>query len=303
MPGVLQHRLASARPVLCLTLNPPLCVAQEDDSAPCCSECKALQCPCTAKAALAKALAEAMKVEACVAVKLDTPYYEQFGPEGFALLASIVKKLPPHVALIIDGKRGDISNTAAAYARAFFDVHKADAVTVSAYMGRDAITPFLQHSKDACVFAECRPEGAKGLRPSSLPARAAVLTLPTQQAMRGSLERWSRAGCAVPSLTARRSRCFVHSRLQLSPLVRRGLRVGTPTAGGALLGLSAEVKDSADAEAVWNLRRAFPDLPFLVELHCEVSRFFQCERSSGSGKAAPLPPLHGPRNAEEAPVS
>ncbi|OEH76526.1 orotidine-5 -phosphate decarboxylase [Cyclospora cayetanensis] len=240
MPGVLQDRLASGRPVLCLTLNPPLCVAQEDDSAPCCSECKALQCPCTAKAALAKALAEAMKVEACVAVKLDTPYYEQFGPEGFALLASIVKKLPPHVALIIDGKRGDISNTAAAYARAFFD---ADAVTVSAYMGRDAITPFLQHSKDACVFAECRPEGAKGLA------------------------RLSGFKASGPE----------HTR--------------TPTAGGALLGLSAEVKDSADAEAVWNLRRAFPDLPFLVELHCEVSRFFQCERSSGSG--AEQKPLGG----------
>lgn len=40
---------------------------------------------------------------------------------------------------------------------------QADAVTVSPYMGRDAICPFLNHSDTACVFVECRPAGAKGL--------------------------------------------------------------------------------------------------------------------------------------------
>lgn len=40
-------------------------------------------------------------------------------------MADVLDSLPSSVAVIIDGKRGDISNTAAAYARAFFDYYKA----------------------------------------------------------------------------------------------------------------------------------------------------------------------------------
>src|SRR6266513_2164122 len=50
---------------------------------------------------------------------------------------------------IADAKRGDIGNTSAMYARAFFEKEKSgfdfDAVTVAPYMGEDSVTPFLQY--------------------------------------------------------------------------------------------------------------------------------------------------------------
>jgi len=46
--------------------------------------------------------------------------------------------------VILDGKRGDIGNTAAAYGRALFDVWGADAITVNPLMGRDSVEPLMQ---------------------------------------------------------------------------------------------------------------------------------------------------------------
>jgi len=49
---------------------------------------------------------------------------------------------PEHFT-IADAKRGDIGNTAARYAKAFFENYGVDAVTVAPYMGKDAVEPFL----------------------------------------------------------------------------------------------------------------------------------------------------------------
>src|SRR3984893_14669686 len=46
---------------------------------------------------------------------------------------------------IADAKRGDIGNTSALYARAFFETLSFDGVTVSPYMGEDSIRPFLEY--------------------------------------------------------------------------------------------------------------------------------------------------------------
>ncbi|MDX9749886.1 MAG: orotidine-5'-phosphate decarboxylase, partial [Flavobacteriales bacterium] len=45
--------------------------------------------------------------------------------------------------IIADAKRGDIGNTAAKYAEAFFDRMDEDAVTLAPYMGRDSVEPFM----------------------------------------------------------------------------------------------------------------------------------------------------------------
>ena len=45
--------------------------------------------------------------------------------------------------VILDAKRGDIGSTAAQYAIEAFERYGADAVTLSPYMGRDSIEPFL----------------------------------------------------------------------------------------------------------------------------------------------------------------
>ena len=81
----------------------------------------------------------------CVAYKPNFAFYEQYGSDGWAALKETIDYIPDNCMVVADAKRGDIGNTAAAYARAIFDDLGADAVTVAPYMGRDAIDPFLEH--------------------------------------------------------------------------------------------------------------------------------------------------------------
>jgi len=77
-----------------------------------------------------------------VAYKPNLAFFERYGSEGWAALERIVERIPSNVLCIADAKRGDIGNTATAYARALFEGMGADAVTVAPYMGRDSIEPF-----------------------------------------------------------------------------------------------------------------------------------------------------------------
>src|SRR5438132_8416095 len=51
------------------------------------------------------------------AVKANLAFFEQFGSAGYAVLERLRAKVPPDRILILDGKRGDIAPTSAAYAR------------------------------------------------------------------------------------------------------------------------------------------------------------------------------------------
>ncbi len=77
------------------------------------------------------------------AVKPNLAFFEQFGSAGYAVLERLRAAVPSDRMLILDGKRGDVANTASAYARALFDVLGADAVTVNPLQGGDAVAPFL----------------------------------------------------------------------------------------------------------------------------------------------------------------
>lgn len=82
----------------------------------------------------------------CVAFKPNLAFYESEGTEGWMSLEKTVgyiRQRYPKQFIIADAKRGDIGNTSEMYARTFFDVLKADAVTVAPYMGADSVTPFL----------------------------------------------------------------------------------------------------------------------------------------------------------------
>ncbi|MBR4437996.1 MAG: orotidine-5'-phosphate decarboxylase, partial [Bacteroidales bacterium] len=83
-----------------------------------------------------------------VAFKLNTAFYEALGAEGFSQMEESVKYIRanyPNIFIIVDAKRGDIGNTARQYAKAFFKRMDCDAVTVSPYMGGDAVLPFLEY--------------------------------------------------------------------------------------------------------------------------------------------------------------
>ena len=81
-----------------------------------------------------------------IAFKPNTAFYEVYGAKGWLSLEktiTYIKENYPQMFVIADAKRGDIGNTSANYARAFFETLQADALTVAPYMGVDSVEPFL----------------------------------------------------------------------------------------------------------------------------------------------------------------
>jgi orotidine-5'-phosphate decarboxylase len=91
-----------------------------------------------------KAIIDATK-EHCVAYKINTAFYEALGLKGWEALEQTVRYIPDTHFKIADAKRGDIGNTSAQYAKAFFENMPFDAITVAPYMGADSIKPFLEY--------------------------------------------------------------------------------------------------------------------------------------------------------------
>lgn len=90
-----------------------------------------------------------------VAYKPNLAFYEALGASGWSQLEKTVKYLrgkDSSLFLIADAKRGDIGNTARLYAKAFFENSDFDAVTLSPYMGRDSIDPFLAYKDKWAVI-------------------------------------------------------------------------------------------------------------------------------------------------------
>ncbi|MGH2997253.1 MAG: orotidine-5'-phosphate decarboxylase, partial [Gaiellaceae bacterium] len=92
-----------------------------------------------------------------VGVKPQLAFFEALGADGLrALEDACAYARAAGLLVIADAKRGDIGSTARAYAAAFVEPLEtgeplADAVTVSPYLGRDSLEPFL---------LACRREGA-----------------------------------------------------------------------------------------------------------------------------------------------
>lgn len=87
--------------------------------------------------------------------KPNLAFYEAMGIRGLQTLKKTVAYIPRDIPVIGDAKRGDIGNTAAAYARALFDYYKFDAVTVNPYLGYDSVKPFLDY-RNKGIFVLCR---------------------------------------------------------------------------------------------------------------------------------------------------
>jgi orotidine-5'-phosphate decarboxylase len=74
----------------------------------------------------------------------------------------------PGVPVILDAKRGDIGATAEQYAREAFVRYRADALTLSPFMGYDSIEPYVRYSGKGLILL-CRTSNAGG---SDLQAQA-----------------------------------------------------------------------------------------------------------------------------------
>lgn len=79
-----------------------------------------------------------------VAYKPNIAFYESLGSKGWESLQKTLEYIPKNIFTVADAKRGDIGNTSALYARAFFDTMDFDSITVAPYMGVDSVSPFLE---------------------------------------------------------------------------------------------------------------------------------------------------------------
>lgn len=89
------------------------------------------------------------------AFKPNIAFFEALGSEGIKALQDVIAAIPDEIPVILDAKRGDIASTTTAYRRAVFDTLGAHAVTASPYLGRDALTPFLERPEQG-VFVLCK---------------------------------------------------------------------------------------------------------------------------------------------------
>ncbi|MDC6168291.1 orotidine-5'-phosphate decarboxylase [Paucibacter sp. XJ19-41] len=76
-------------------------------------------------------------------------------------LMAHIKRVAPHVPVILDAKRGDIGSTAEQYAKEAFERYQADAVTLSPFMGFDSIEPYLRYPDKGAILL-CRTSNTGG---------------------------------------------------------------------------------------------------------------------------------------------
>ncbi|NSW45659.1 MAG: orotidine-5'-phosphate decarboxylase [Bacteroidales bacterium] len=90
-----------------------------------------------------------------IAYKPNIAFYEAMGIKGWQSLEKTVfyiKEKYPEIFIIADAKRGDIGNTSAQYAKAFFETMPFDAITVAPYMGSDSVSPFLKFDEKFVIL-------------------------------------------------------------------------------------------------------------------------------------------------------
>jgi len=96
------------------------------------------------------------------AFKPNAAFFEVFGAEGWTALKQVIEavqnesnRLGSMIPVILDAKRGDIASTAEAYAQSAFGKLGAHCITLSPYLGKDSIEPFLTNQERG-VFLLCK---------------------------------------------------------------------------------------------------------------------------------------------------
>ncbi len=87
------------------------------------------------------------------AVKPQSAFFESMGTRGLGVLADLIAEARSRgIIVILDAKRGDIGNTARAYAEAYLNRTsplQVDALTVNPYLGPDTLLPFVEIANGA----------------------------------------------------------------------------------------------------------------------------------------------------------
>jgi len=111
------------------------------------------------------------------AVKPQLAFYEQYGLGGLEAFENTVNAARERGLLVIaDGKRNDIASTAEAYAAAFLSdtAFYSDSMTVTPYLGRDSLEPFVkacaEHGKGMFVVLKTSNRGSRDFQDQPLEA-------------------------------------------------------------------------------------------------------------------------------------
>jgi len=176
------------------------------------------------------------------AFKLNLAFYEQLGAAAMDVLTLTLQAIPTDIPVIADAKRGDVPNTAEAYARAFFEVIHFDAITINPYLGLDSIAPFVSGQRYAFGLVRTSNPGARDfqdLRVDGAPLFEAIarrLDEALPAARLGFV-----VGATYPD-EARRLRALAPDRLFLLPgvgaqggSIARAVEAAVDTRGGGVL--------------------------------------------------------------------
>ncbi|MDA0378119.1 MAG: orotidine-5'-phosphate decarboxylase [Bacteroidetes bacterium] len=149
-------RLASLRSarhsVLCVGLDPDL------ERIP--ASLRSSLTPEEAVSRFCRAIVEAT-ADLAVAFKINFAFFEALGARGTDVMQEVLDVIPADVLTVADAKRGDIGNSATFYARSVFEGLGYDSITVSPYMGRDSVDPFMDRP-GTCAFVLARTSNPGG---------------------------------------------------------------------------------------------------------------------------------------------
>ncbi|MER3419586.1 MAG: orotidine-5'-phosphate decarboxylase [Chloroflexota bacterium] len=220
-----------------------LCVGLDPDPA---------QMPAVEPDAFLRAVIEATADLVCC-YKPNLAFFEALGRDGYRVLAETLAAVPPGIPVLGDAKRGDIGHTAAAYARALFDVWGFDAVTVNPWGGADALAPFLDRA-DRGVFIWCRGSNPGARDFQDLPVFTAEGARPLYEVVALRAQEWNRhgnvglvVGVTYPEEAARLRRLCPELPFLMPGLGAQGgdaaaaVRAVDGTAGGFLINVSRQV--------------------------------------------------------------
>ncbi len=140
------------------------------------------------------AIVEATSDLVC-AYKPNVAFYEALGPErGYEALRKTLAAIPPHIITLADAKRGDVTNTARAYATAIFDDLGFDACTINPYVGHDSTEPWIERpDKGAIILCRTSNPGAADLQDLKV-QQADGTTLTLYETVAERAKSWDRHG-------------------------------------------------------------------------------------------------------------
>lgn len=139
-----------------------------------------------------KAIIDATADLVC-AYKPNIAFYEAMGNAGLVALKKTLDYISKEIPVIIDAKRGDIGNTAKAYAAGLFDYFNADAITASPYLGYDSLEPFMER-RDRGIFILCRTSNHGAADFQSLPMATGAGKRLLYEVVAEKVDEWNKYG-------------------------------------------------------------------------------------------------------------